>query len=268
MKNNDQLYKCELIDLFKRIDSVFLENGISYFAIFGTCIGALRDGKIIPWDDDIDLAVFREDFERAITCLNSANKEIVAGTSLELSCGPRYYGRAFNRIKQGCSIEKRRAFVDIFIIDKADDLKFMFVLRTMFCVGLRRIIQRRESGCSSSHPLLYLLADIIVFPFRFFSSNYVHRIRNKVYLAARGKKYIRITGGSSMLRYMARDFSSAIRVPFYDTTIAIPSGFDEFLTHGYGDWRTPPPVELRVGNAINESGDWNVQLPKDEERMA
>ncbi len=267
MDNNLKLLQAELVDLYKRIDSVFSRNKIRFFAIYGTCMGAIRHKGIIPWDDDIDLAVFREDFDDALKHLNAEGFELIAGTAETIPGCPKYYGRVFNRIAHRSSQERRHAFVDVFVIEKADEAKLFFLMRALFCVGLGRIVDRRNGCVGNAHPLLYALLDVVMFPFRMFTSNFIKRFRRKVYLGANGNRYIRITGGLTLRRHLAKEFDAALRVPFYDTTIPVPIGYDTFLTRCYGDWRTPPPVELRVGNAINESGDWNVQLPKDEERM-
>lgn len=51
-----------LADFIKVCD----ENGIDYFGLAGTGIGALRHGGFIPWDDDIDVGLLRKDYDRVI----------------------------------------------------------------------------------------------------------------------------------------------------------------------------------------------------------
>lgn len=52
------------LEILEAIDSVCREHGITYFLDSGTVLGARRHGGFIPWDDDIDLGMPRDDYER------------------------------------------------------------------------------------------------------------------------------------------------------------------------------------------------------------
>lgn len=61
----DQVKQIEL-DILKYVDAVRKEYNLRYFLSFGTLIGAIRHKGFIPWDDDIDISMPREDYERFV----------------------------------------------------------------------------------------------------------------------------------------------------------------------------------------------------------
>lgn len=54
------------LDILKEIDRLCKEMGLEYYIIAGTLLGAIRHGGFIPWDSDIDIAMFRSDYERLL----------------------------------------------------------------------------------------------------------------------------------------------------------------------------------------------------------
>ena len=57
-------HQLRMLEMLKYIDSVCKKHNIKYWLCSGTLIGAVRHGGFIPWDDDIDIAMPREDYER------------------------------------------------------------------------------------------------------------------------------------------------------------------------------------------------------------
>jgi len=53
----------------KDIDKVCRENGLKYFLHAGTLLGAINFKGFIPWDDDVDISLFREDYEKLLEIL-------------------------------------------------------------------------------------------------------------------------------------------------------------------------------------------------------
>lgn len=74
-----QLHKVEL-DILSVVVELCKKNGITYFTLGGTTLGAVRESAIIAWDDDIDIGMLREDYERFIEI---AGRELPEGYFLQ-----------------------------------------------------------------------------------------------------------------------------------------------------------------------------------------
>ncbi len=133
--NNDygnlELHKV-LLSVMKDIDSVCRENGINYYLHAGTLLGAVNHGGFIPWDDDVDISMLRDDYERFLgimsdrfadryfvqnyrtDTLHKNNRTVIRVLGTEL-----VYGDGMNGEKR-CEIG-----VDIVPLDSAPNSKFL-----------------------------------------------------------------------------------------------------------------------------------------------
>ena len=99
----EELKKLEL-DILKYLKNVCSENGLTYYLAFGTLLGAVRHKGFIPWDDDIDVWMPREDYEKLkIIMRNKVNSRYLFVTPKEY----KNYGVAFGKI-----IDKKTLLVE------------------------------------------------------------------------------------------------------------------------------------------------------------
>lgn len=265
--HDNKRYKNELLDLMRRIDKVLSKEGIQYFAVYGTCLGAVRELGIIPWDDDIDIAVWRDDFSRTLKVLSESSEQIYAGDRSIIPGCPSRCGRIFNRVSSSSTIERRRAYIDLHVIDYAPRSKFWFLWLVFWYVGISRIVSRRNGCVGRHHKLLYALADCLAFPFRMFPSSLLNRLADWLYIYKKPSPFVKITFDGNRKRYSSTVFANSERVTFNDFNIPVPIGYNAYLTQCYGDWRTPPPLDARFSHAFDRDGiTWSVECPKDEDR--
>lgn len=76
MNNDEYLNKLhsEILDIMDEIDRVCGQNEIKYYLVGGTLLGAVRHKGFIPWDDDLDIAMPRKDFDHFIDICENALK--------------------------------------------------------------------------------------------------------------------------------------------------------------------------------------------------
>lgn len=74
--NKIRKMQLEIVKMVSDIDSLFKENGIKYFLVGGSVLGSIRHKGFIPWDDDMDIAVSRTDFDKVEQLLSKMKKYV------------------------------------------------------------------------------------------------------------------------------------------------------------------------------------------------
>ena len=94
--------------ILRKIKKICDESGVKFFLIWGTLLGAVRHEGFIPWDDDVDIGMFRSDYEKVKEAISADNELTVK----------RYYNtRELIKVKiKGYE----SIFVDIFLFEKVD----------------------------------------------------------------------------------------------------------------------------------------------------
>lgn len=112
-----------MLEILLYIDKVCKENNIKYWLSSGTLLGAVRHGGFIPWDDDLDIEMLREDYERFIKIFPNNDKY-----ALQTHKTDENYFRTFAKVRDLHSqisefeLDKyykyRGLYVDVFSIER------------------------------------------------------------------------------------------------------------------------------------------------------
>lgn len=242
----DDMKRIEL-EIMDEIDRVCRTNDIPYVLMYGTLLGAHRHGGFIPWDDDIDICMYRKDYERFLEIF-SKKRSSERFDAVNYRNGKGVY--PFTKIVDTTTIVYENfvrkdiavgVWVDVFPIDEIDPDNFKLFRR------------RNRANLWYS----FILADPNVG-----SSPWVKLAKKVVCPLVRGldpKKYARIidevaqetepgsTGlvsefvGEGKPAYtFPRNFYEPVELPFEDRTYFGPREYEKILETIYGDWRTPP----------------------------
>lgn len=101
--------------LLHEFDTLCQENNITYWLAFGTLLGAVRHAGFIPWDDDVDLGMMREDIERLASLVN------VGESRYRVTVVYDWYARC-RQVRFSYADQSIPCFLDLFIFDWTSDL--------------------------------------------------------------------------------------------------------------------------------------------------
>ncbi len=240
--------------IVKDIDELCRKNGIDYYLFGGSAIGAIRHKGFIPWDDDLDIIMDHNNYNRFVSvCRAQLDNE-----KYYFQEGQVDWPMLFSKIRlRGTRFEEpgsyaddndeKGIFVDVFKLDNAPDnlllKRWQYVCgKYLLCYCLLR---RGYKEASLTKKILMILA----YPLK------IGVIRN--YFCNQLVKYNNqeteefVSFGSrfrfSTSYYRKALYSKPIYVPFEDTTLPVPEKYDELLTNIYGDYMTPPPKTEQQG---------------------
>jgi len=256
----DDLRKAQLLQLkiLKEVHRVCVKNNIKYFLLGGTLIGAIRHQGFIPWDDDIDIGMFRDDYEKFFRiCQTELHEEYI----VQSRGNDPGYGESQNRIllkntlwvdaiSKNCKY--KYLYIDIFPYDTVPPGKWakrIQFAKYCFWQGLM-FMKRKYSFPSDSckRILLKIFAPtIIIFMSDRFISSMLDKTITKYNKFTDSKEYTKMLGVLDYFKSINRSpvLENLILHQFEDSEFFIPEAYDEMLCRTFGDYMTLPPDEER-----------------------
>ena len=259
-QQHDVLRKVQLkcLELLSVFDGFCQRNGLLYYVCGGGCIGAVRHGGFIPWDDDIDVMMPREDFETFKALWPAQMDE--ARYHLNDNSETVFLRNMWTSVsdEETTFIKDRQKDLDIshgikLEVIPLDGCPSGRLKRTsqIFWALVRQIYINQEPPISKGK-LMFGLGKILLGMHKSWDSRYRAAMRAEKKMT----KYPfssadRVTELTTRFKYMkneypAEAFRRAVRVPFEDTSIPVPEGYDVYLYMAFGDYMQLPPEEDRV----------------------
>src|SRR5690554_2612592 len=199
MQAVDEIVKNGLLEAMDEFHRVCEENGLKYYLIGGSLIGAIRHKGCIPWDDDFDIIMFKEDFDKLLLLKNKFKENLKLRHRALLETPMLPIARIENiniAIDEGYySGVKTSVFVDVFCFNETFTAKALqkFHFKIVgFSRLLLRLKERTYSKIKYSKSALYLLNIVSVLfsilPKTFF--NYVLSLSENMCSIAGKKEYV------------------------------------------------------------------------------
>lgn len=262
-ENTKKLWALQ-IDLIKQVERICRKYGLTYYLMGGGCIGAVRHGGCIPWDDDLDIALKREDYN---VFVEKAPLELEEPYFFQSPVtDPVFYRpHVIIRNSNGTCISKGNQklscnngiCIDVFPLDGYDDsFKNRLFWKISYFKNLVAVTSYNAFSAKNHRILRKLLyfSRIIIFPFglKHYYIKYNERCTqlSKKYTDNIGLQYAHF--GKMCVTWKAKYFDSAINVPFEYTTLSIPCGYHEILSAQFGDYMQFPPIDKRGNKHLFE----------------
>ncbi|WP_028547139.1 LicD family protein [Paenibacillus taiwanensis] len=254
--NDEQLkqLKMEMFSLLIEVDRICEKHNIQYFLSDGTLLGAIRHKGFIPWDDDVDIQMFRSDYERFCEiCKSELNNEKFF---LQNQQNDKHYNWVFGKLRlkntsyvrsgQEHLKQKDGICMDIFPIDNISPNKYKQKLSMFICKICRKILWAQVGKKAAStiyskmlfKALSFIPRRVTIFIFDYFSKLY-------------NKKETPFLVCHNLVGHIYKRewYDQAIIVNFEGHAFRAPERYDDILTSRYGEYMEIPPLDKQHGHS-------------------
>ena len=254
----DAIQKMQLAYLLE-VDRICKKHRIKYFLGGGTLLGAIRHNGFIPWDDDADIMMLREDYDRFAEV---AQQELPAGMTFQSGKTDKNCFYEFNKLrventifatelaKNHTDINVGIAF-DIFCHDKTANSRLGQKLHLAATLFTRALVlnkwnhRKADNGSRVQSAVTNFFVRLLPLRFSYFLMN--HTI--SFFKRKKNAKYLYDGMGRNVYNgcFSADILSEVTTHDFEGYQLPVPKKYDEYLTFLYGDYMEKAPLSTRLG---------------------
>lgn len=250
------------LDIIKKIDVVCKKHKIKYYLCAGSVLGAVRHNGFIPWDDDLDIMLPRNEYSKLLNILNT---ELPKEYWLQSYSTDEHYWQPFAKVRKLGTVYKEKGmeefedsrcgiWIDIFPMDYAGakgsfqlKLKRYWVKMISFTLRVREFHLKNNSFSRRYVPSIMLL--------RCFPSTFLKKLQENIMFGNRQKaiNYVNLASTYEIEKetYPIEWFECEIIYPFETERLPVPKEYNNYLKQLYGDYMQLPPMEKRVGHNMS-----------------
>ena len=242
-KGKTRFEQCHLVLLrmLKILDYLCNKHDIKYFLTAGTLLGAVRHKGFIPWDDDLDIGMTRDNYEKFVRYAVPELPDDIFFQTPETDVYPSCHGAEAKLRDRYSSYPisngkkwHQGLMLDVMVYDRA------FLPHNIFIYALNRLmaalywgIKSNNQGNNKRAKVLNAISRWTPFPL-VYSNMY---IRKRYMVRKFGANY-----------FTEREIKEVEKAEFEGLSVAIPKGWHSYLERKYGDYMKLPPVEKRVNH--------------------
>ena len=275
MLSDQELHRLQktLLNAYKDIEACCEKHGLSIAMTGGNAIGAIRHKGFIPWDDDVDLMMTRDDYEvfKEIFDSELGKRYVLNAPNFSVAPTNRFAkilikGTRFVELDTE-NDERACIKLDLFVLENIPNNRFIRLVKGHFCNALMLIassvetyeydIHHGKSSFTGTKEGLKRQKQM-VFIGRLFAFRNKYKWLNSVDKHCQYKHATTQIGtttgsfhyfGTIMNREIILPFR---KVPFEETTVYIPKDYDIYLTRIFGNYMEIPPVDKREHHFVSE----------------
>lgn len=253
-----QLTQKEILDEIVRVCN---KNELTYYLAYGTLLGAVRHNGFIPWDDDLDIWMKREDYEKFVMIapkeLGDEYYFIDANTS-------KKYGLMFGKVVKKRTIYKEKnapkdldcgIFVDIFPLDTYGAVAVNNKRLTLKYFKLKRMLLAKCGYRAAKTLRARIIMSVVKVQSLFYSKNkLLEKIkREEKEITSTGSECCSSIADSAVTKVVFKTlksewFDDVADLEFEGTLYKCPKGYDNVLREWFGDYMQLPPENQRYGH--------------------
>ena len=240
------------LDIFREFVRLCNASGLRYYLAYGTLLGAVRHRGFIPWDDDIDVTMPREDYERFVRlCVSELRPGFRWQSYVTDDQYPVWFGKLIKSdtlLRQASAQHlalQQSVFVDVFPLDGLAAGRMQAVLQRVI-VRLARL--RLGAGLRRSPFKGRLVQVTRLLPRRLVIALGEWVIRR--YPAGASARWICFGGPYAYSRqsFPSKWFGTGAALAFEGLSVIGPAEWDRYLGQLYGAYMTLPPPDQRVSH--------------------
>lgn len=245
------------VRMLNEVDSYCRNNQLTYYLFYGTLLGAVRHQGFIPWDDDVDIAMPRKDYEKFIRGFQSTDGRYQVVSHLNRRDNYLAWAKMVDQktelLEDINRPMKLGVYLDVFPLDylPADSQ----IIRRQMKKGRRLYLltQTKQVRVSRKRPFY---KNLILAAGRALTAAIPYQsIVRKT--SENAQKYNTVDHPACMAVMVGtcylpnevwdiHDFDGTVLLPFEGKKYPVPSGYDHILQVRYGDYHKLPPVEQQV----------------------
>lgn len=244
------------IEILKKVEAICNKLDIKYWVMYGSLIGAIRHKGFIPWDDDLDIAMSRWDYNKLLEYFSNSLTEkyglVLDNPTVSNSC-PFYISRICDntyRLEFDYTTHTSGMFIDVYPFDgmgnKTNNLKLNIINRKKRYY-INMLILSSWRGKFNDSPIIKIAKTFFEKRAKKKGNYYYFQKMETLSRTFEWDQslFVGCLWESSKRLYKRDWFENIIYLPFENVTVPVPANYKEVLNLIYGDYMQLPPEEKR-----------------------